>query len=141
MAALAKDRNTKMTETGRLTNHPVAANAVIYKGALVSSNATGFAVPSTDTASEIVLGIAQFAVDNTGGANGDEDVTVQKGVAELENGGTVVDQADAGRPVYALDDQTVSKAAGVTNNIVVGTLEKFDPDSGKPLVKLTDPTV
>ena len=103
MAALTKDKNRREKATGRKINAKVAANAVIFKGAYVGVNALGFAIEMSDSDALVPLGIADFAVDNTGGANGDEDVTVLKGTFEFENGGTVVDQADVGRPVFVLD--------------------------------------
>lgn len=136
MTALAKDKNTLTKDASRSINLPVAANGVIFKGGLVSTDATGFAVAASDTANEAVVGIADDTRDNTGGANGDLEVRVRKGTFELETAGTVVDQADAGRPVYVADDQTVEKIAGVTNNIVAGILDSLDVETGKPWVRV-----
>lgn len=141
MAALLKDRNTKMTDPGRLNTGPVLAATQIFKGALVAATAAGFVVPASDTAGIVVLGIAQFGVDNLLGGSGDLDCTFQKGTAELGTLGTVVDQADFGRPVFVSDDNNVEKTGGVANNIIAGILEKLDPDTGNPLVRIFDPTV
>ena len=140
MTALLKDRDTRMQEQQRTFDVPVFADAIIFAGALVSSNATGFAVPASDTAGERLLGRAEHAVDATGLASGAASVQCRKGVAEMENGGTVVDQVDQGRPVFILDDQTVSKVAGVANNVIAGVLDSFDAKTGKPWIKLHDPT-
>lgn len=141
MTALARDTNVNNKEIGRSINVPLAANAIVFRGSLVSANASGFGVAASDTSGEVVIGIADTGGDNTGGANGDLEVRVRKGVFELQTAGTVVDQADLGRPVYVSDDNTVEKAAGVVNNIVAGVLDSLDAASGNPWVKITDPTV
>lgn len=139
MTALTKDKDVHAKETGRSIDVPLAANAIIFAGAMVSSNATGFGVAASDTTGEVVRGIAEEAADNTGGSDGDLTVRCRLGVFELLTVGTVVDQADMGRPVYVSDDATIEKIAGVTNNIIAGTLDSLDPETGNPWVAIFDP--
>jgi hypothetical protein len=129
MAALTYDRKYKQRATGaeRVETYKVAANVVIWNGALVSFNAAGFIIPAATTAGTIVVNIAQSRVDNTGGAAGDKEVTVKTGVRfNLVNAtaGAAITQAHYGRLVYALDDQTVTNAAG----IVAGVCDLIDGD-------------
>jgi hypothetical protein len=142
MTALAKDRNTRFKHHGRTLTLKLEANAVIYAGAIVAANADGRAVPASDTAALKVMGIADHAADNSGGADDAISVRVTKDcVAELEtSGGSAVTQADTGLPVYILDDQTVVKAAGATNDVIAGTLDQLDEETGKPWVKIFDPS-
>jgi hypothetical protein len=140
MAALIKDRNTLAKHRGRSINVPVAASTQIFAGAMVSSNATGFAVPASDTAGEVVLGIAEEQVDNSAGADADLEIRVRKGTFELNTLGTVVNQADVGRTVFVSDDNNVEKTAGVVNNIPAGTLDSLDVESGLPWVTIFDET-
>lgn len=138
MAALAQDRNTRNRQIERTADVPVAASTTIYKGAMVSSNATGFAVPASDTAAEVVIGIADFQVDNSAGADADLTVRVSKGVFAISTLGTVIDQADLGRPVYVSDDNNVEKIAGVANNIPAGYLDEIEVDTGLFWIKITE---
>lgn len=128
MAALTKDRITKAKFIGRTLTLKVAAEAVIHSGAIVALNATGWAVPAAATADFTVIGIAQEAVDNTGGSNGDKTVRVQKGSFQVDNDGTnAVAQAHVGKNCFIADDQTVDSDGGV-NNIVAGVVDSFDAD-------------
>jgi hypothetical protein len=129
MAALTRGRTTKHKYLQRTQAYPVAAEAVIFTGALVALNAAGFLVAASDAAGIVVVGIALKDADNTGGTNGALSCGVYKGVVALNNAGaSSVDAADRGRAVYVADDNTVVKAAGVTNNIEAGILDEIDDD-------------
>lgn len=126
MAALTADRVTKSKGPLRRQRYKVAASAVLYAGAMVCLNATGFAVPASDTAGlSNVVGIVVAKADNTGGADGAIDVIVEYGGAFLINCAAAVTQADVGRDAMASDDQTVSDAGAMTNDIVVGRILEF----------------
>jgi hypothetical protein len=126
MAALTKDRNTVSAWKGRRISLKVKANAVIYKGAMVAVDATGFAVPAADTAGLKVMGVAQDSVNNTGGADGAVSVDVDKGVFLVNNNGTnAVVQATVGSDCQVADDNTV-RASGAANNIVAGVVDFID---------------
>ncbi len=110
MAALAKDRDTPVRE-GRLINVPVKAGARIHAGSLVVADG-GYAAPGRKAENLIALGRAEQAVDNSSGANGDVSVQVRRGLFRWENtavGAGAVSQAEVGKDVYILDDQTVDK--------------------------------
>jgi hypothetical protein len=141
MTALAKDRNTRLKEHGRTVTMKLEAGAKIFAGAIVAANIDGRAVPASDAADLTVMGIADHAADNTGGADDALTVRVIKdAVAELEtSGGSAVTLADTGNTVFVLDDQTVVKSTGAANDIAAGTLEQFDEGTGKPWVKMFDP--
>jgi len=127
MAALTQDRSTPFKVLGRVASVAVAASETIYKGAMVSVNATGYLVSATDAAGETCIGVADEAGDNSAGSNGDIEIRVRRGcVAGFTTLGTVVDQADMGLAVYVSDDNNLEKIAGVTNNLVAGTLESID---------------
>jgi hypothetical protein len=125
MAALTADRKTTViaSEATRTRVYKVAADAVIFFGAIVALDADGYLVPAANTAGLIVVGIAQEAVDNTDGADGDLECTVQEDiVAEVNNDGAgAVVQATVGRHCFILDDQTVRITEG---NAVIGGIVK-----------------
>lgn len=129
MAALTQDRDTHQRYKPRLIPLKLAASTLIYNGSVVALNAAGYAVPASDTAGLIVVGRAESQVDNSSGADGDAEIVVSPGVFKLgTTGANAAVQADVGDNVYVLDDQTVVKAAGVTNNIVAGIMEELDGD-------------
>jgi hypothetical protein len=104
----------------------LAANAVIFYGTVIARNAAGNVVPASDTAALKVLGIAQAAADNTGGAAGAKSVPYVTCVtAELDNAAGAIVQANKGGLCYAADDQSVTTLAVAVNDVVVGTVTKF----------------
>ena len=97
----------------------------IYKGALVSVNAAGWLVPSTNTSGELVVGIAQNNVLGSAVA-GEEKCNVRKGVFSLNGeGGDLPTQALVGHGVYAASDNEVELTAGA-GAVFAGTLEEID---------------
>jgi hypothetical protein len=124
--AAATDRMTpcRHPEAARLqVAYPVAADAVIWKGAMVMLVA-GYAVPAADTAGGIVVGVAEHSMDNTGGDDGDIDVVCASGNAFRFVGSGIV-AADVGKPAYVADDITVADATG-TNGVVAGVIEELE---------------
>jgi hypothetical protein len=128
MAALAGDRNTKSKSIDKSVAYPTAAAVKIFGGSLVAIIA-GFARPAADTAGGRVIGVADWQVDNLTGAAGAKTVRVRRGVFKFNNGaaGEALVQADVGKVVFAVDDQTVGKVGG-TNTVVAGELLEIDPD-------------
>lgn len=110
MAALTEDRNTLAREGASITV-PVKAGAKIHAGSLVVADG-GYAAPARKAEDLVALGCAEEAADNASGANGDVKVRVRRGLFQWANT-TVqagkVGQAECGKTVYILDDQTVDK--------------------------------
>lgn len=121
MAALTADRNT-LYKDGEELPFPVAANAVIYAGALVVATAAGYAAPGSAAAGLIALGRAEEYIGNNPGADGAKVIRVRRKKAFLfANSATdAVVQADTGKPCYIQDDQTVCHTA--TGKSVAGTV-------------------
>jgi hypothetical protein len=128
MTALAQDRDTPMKHESRTLSCKVAASTIIYKGAIVAFNAGGFLVPGSDTAGLATAGIADQHIDNSGGANGDLECVVLKGVAGCRGGATPPTQAEVGRAVMIADDAGVTTAAFATNDVVAGVLDSINAD-------------
>lgn len=108
--ALSTDRQTPERKFSTL-DPPVAAGAVIYSGALVALNSSGYLEPAGEDATLTVVGMATEHVDNTDGANGDKSCAVAVGVYRWNNsgGGDAITMADHfGHVVYAVDDETVA---------------------------------
>lgn len=126
MAALTADRNTPMKGDARAISCKVAASTQIFKGAIVSANATGFLVPGGDTAGHVCMGVADQNVDNTAGADGDAECIVLKGVAGLRADGVAPGQAEIGRAVMIQDDGNITNALTAANDIAAGTLDSIE---------------
>lgn len=109
---------------------PVAADAVIYLGASVCFNASGYLVPAADDAAQADKPSCQALehVDNTGGANGAKRCRcVTDGTILVPNAAVnPVTQADVGKPAHFVDDGEV--AISSTNSRGSGTILDLDGD-------------
>ena len=104
----------------KLVAFPVAADAVIFRGSFLKINAAGFVEPCAAEAGAVFAGVAREGVDATGLSNGDCKVQVEIRNSQYVAASGIVD-ADMGKKVYALDDNTVQLAAG-TNLQEVGKI-------------------
>jgi hypothetical protein len=115
MTTLAAD-NPRVFETGH-DNHinelPVIASDIIYLGAAVGENGSGYYRPLQG--GDPFEGFAVATVDNSSGSAADKNVKVyQRGVATLSVTG-VTAVTDEGSTVYATDDDTFTlTASGAT---------------------------
>ncbi len=127
--ALETPRLTVKLNDSKLKVVPVKAGAMIFQGALVAADG-GLAVPAAARAGLVVLGMARAGADNRSGAAGAVSVEVERGVFAWGNDAAApVTQALLGKPVYAVDDQTVAATDGGGTRPVAGTLYQLD-DAG-----------
>lgn len=113
------DRNTPYKD-GELISFKMNASTTIEAGKMVAVDSDGYAIPAADTASTIVVGVADETVANTG-ADGAKSVLVRRGkLFKLANHSTPVTQASVGSNVVVVDAATVGLAATMTNDIVAG---------------------
>lgn len=126
---LAGDKNTKVRD-GHLLSIPVAADTVIYAGALVAVNAAGYAIPGTESATIKAAGRAEKQVNNTGGQAGEQDVLVRRGVFLFENSASAdeITEADLLNDCYIVDDETVAKTDDDAGRSVAGKVLGVDDD-------------
>lgn len=119
MTTLAVDK-PRDYELGDYNDLPVIANDIIYEGAVVGDNGSGYARPLT--AGDPFRGFAVANVDNTGGSAGAKNVRVIKhGYAKLSVGSLAI--TDVGKPVYASDDDTFTLTA--STNTPIGRVHRF----------------
>ncbi|MGL4708061.1 MAG: hypothetical protein ACRCWH_07560 [Aeromonas veronii] len=115
---LVQDRNTHQMDATAIAV-PVKGDQVIFAGSLVCVDDAGFAVPGAATAGLAYAGRAESKVSSMGVADGEVSVVVRrKGAFKWANDGTVT-AAHLMRPVFVLDDQTVSAAGDVQAGVVV----------------------
>ncbi|GAB7078759.1 hypothetical protein [Megalodesulfovibrio paquesii] len=113
MAALTGDRNTLRRERNYL-ELPLAAGAVLHAGGVACLDATGYLVPASTTLGLVAVGRVEAGVSNAGGLAGDVTAVVRPGLFLLASAtaADAITQAEVGRVVYLVDDQTVAKTNG-----------------------------
>ena len=135
MAVLTADAE-RNAQDGELVEYQVKGSTTIYKGAFVSTDATGYLVPGADAAGQIFAGTAYEAGDNSAGADGAVKVRVIRGnVQETAKATAVI--ADVGALMYLLDDNSVGLTGDTVNTILVGRCVKLI-SSAKVLVDTGD---
>ncbi|WP_440411135.1 hypothetical protein [Neorhizobium petrolearium] len=136
MTALAADRNTP-ERSGDVRDVPIAADTLLFAGAMAAVNAAGNAVPVTTALGLKGAGRVERRVDNAGGAAGAERVRIRAGIFRYANsaGADELTQADIGADVYGVDDQTVAKTSATNTRSVVGKV--FDVDDQGVWVKFS----
>ena len=120
MAALTSPYDARRKD-GALLASAVGAGAHVFKGGLLTvASATGLVQAGADSAGQVFAGVAYESADNTSGAAGAKAVRVLKtGVFTYARAGA--SQADVGKAVFLVDDNSVSTAA-TTNNIACGII-------------------
>ncbi len=101
-------------ELGTLNELPVIASDIIYEGAAVGDNGSGYMRPLV--AGDPFRGFAESNADNSDGDAGDIDVRVRESGKALLTLATVA-ITDVGKPVYASDDNTFTLTAS-TNSLI-----------------------
>ena len=120
MATLAKD-TPRDYQLGEMEEYPVIATDIIYEGAAVGENGSGYARPLV--AADKFLGFATRKADNAVGSAGDARVIVrQKGKIRLAISGLAITAND--RPaVYASDDNTFTLTS--ESNSLIGKVSRW----------------
>lgn len=147
MTALSANRSTEFLEHGRVwRTFGVAADAVIYAGALVAVNTDGYLEPASADTTLKIVGIACTEKDATDLADGDIEVEVDANVCLLVNGSSSITANDVESLCYAGDDQTVYLTDGGVAQVTVLTVV-YDSGAatgvtitGVPLVSVTAAT-
>ena len=134
MAALTAERVTQKLGCDiepEFLSVEVAASTKIFKGALVVSNATGFALGGTTATTHVAtLGRAEETVDNSAGSAGALRVKVRPGVYKFNNSAAAdaITRAEVGTVCYVVDDNTVAKTNGTSTRSVAGPVISVDSD-------------
>lgn len=121
MATLASD-SPRPYELGTIEEYPVVATDIIYEGAAVGENASGYARPLV--AGDPFLGFAESKSDNSAGAAGAKSVRVrQRGKVQLAVAGATAITANDRPLVYASDDDTFTLTA--STNSIIGRVSRW----------------
>lgn len=127
MAPLTKGRNTAQ-RMGDISSGQLAADAVVFQGALLVRNAAGFILPGATATGLVGVGRAETAGDNAGGSAGDVTVQFRAGTFHFANsaGGDAIDLTDIGALCYVVDDQTVAATDGAGARSPAGIVADVD---------------
>jgi len=106
--------------TGSKIKYPVKASTTIAKDDLVAIDASGYAIPATDTAGLRFVGVCAKGVVNSG-ANGAKEVEVYR-TGVISMAATSITQAMVGTTMYVVDKNTFDNTS--SNLIACGTLVK-----------------
>lgn len=120
MTTLAANQ-TRDYQLGDVDEYPVIASDIIYQGAAVGENGSGYARPLV--AADPFLGFAEAKADNSAGAAGAINVNVKtRGCVVLPISAIAVTAND--RPaVYASDDNTFTLTP--TSNSLIGYVRRW----------------
>ena len=120
MATLAAD-SPRQYLPGDLSAYPVVATDVIYEGAAVGEDGSGYSRPLV--AGDAFQGFAIEQADNSDGSAGDIDVTVRtKGKIQLPIAAIGITANDRAA-VYASDDDTFTLTAA--SNSLIGYVSRW----------------
>lgn len=121
MTTLAKN-TPRAYEIGDKQEYPVVAADIIFEGAAVGEDGSGYARPLV--AGDAFLGFAERQADNAAGAAGAVRVEVKRrGQAQLAVAGATAVTANDGALVYASDDDTFTLTG--TSNSVIGRVSRW----------------
>jgi hypothetical protein len=128
MPALTAARNTFRFEPDTVQRLPMAAAMLIYQGALVALNATGFASKGVTATTLKQFGRAEATVDNSAGAAGAKDIDVRPGIFRWANSaaGDLITTNEIGTDCFIVDDQTVAKTNGTATRSRAGKVVGVD---------------
>ncbi len=113
MTTLATDLPRDYYE-GNFHEFPVVATDIIYKGAAVGDNASGYARPLV--AGDPFRGFADYKVDNATGAAGDKRVRCRTS-GKIKLPITSLAITDIGKDVFASDDNTFTLTQSTNTRI------------------------
>lgn len=127
MVALAKDRNTPEA-MGPMRVGALAAAVLVYAGAIVMRNSSGYLTKGATATGHFGVGRAEQRADNSGGSAGAVTVKYRPGVFQFANSaaGDAIAIADIGKPCFVVDDQTVAKTDGTGTRSLAGFIDDVD---------------
>lgn len=109
----------------RLLNLPVSAGAMLAEATMAAINADGYAETAAADAGLIIAGCVQKYCDNRNGENGEQSVSVKRGIFVWENDGTIK-ETDILKKCYVKDEVTVTLTADGSS--AAGIILAVEPD-------------
>lgn len=136
MTALAEDKPVIVAD-GEWLDYPepslsIVADDIIYHGAMIAVNASGYVAPASADPTLKVIGWSRGRIDNTDGSAGDLRVPYCRKPIRLVNsaGADAITNAHVGEYCYVVDDQTVALTSGGGDRPVAGRVMHVDSAAG-----------
>lgn len=104
------DRTGNERTGNRMLNIPVKGGAELTEATMAAINGDGYAALAAASAGLKVAGCVQRYCDNRNGADGEQTVSVKRGVFVWDNDGTIK-ETDILKPCYVKDERTVTITA------------------------------
>lgn len=104
------DRTGNERTGNRMLNIPVKGGAELTEATMAAINGDGYSAPAAASAGLKVAGCVQRYCDNRNGADGEQTVSVKRGVFVWDNDGTIK-ETDILKPCYVKDERTVTITA------------------------------
>ena len=104
------DRTGNERTGNRMLNIPVKGGAELTEATMAAINGDGYAAPAAASAGLKVAGCVQRYCDNRNGEDGEQLVSVKRGVFVWDNDGTIK-ETDILKPCYVKDERTVTITA------------------------------
>ena len=104
------DRTGNERTGNRMLNIPVKGGAELTEATMAAINGDGYAAPAAASAGLKGAGCVQRYCDNRNGADGEQTVSVKRGVFVWDNDGTIK-ETDILKPCYVKDERTVTITA------------------------------
>lgn len=136
MTALAADKAVIVADEEWLAypepSLTCVADDIIYQGAVVALNTSGYVAPGSSDPTLKVLGWSRGRVDNTGGAAGALPVPICRKPIRLVNsaGADAITNVHVGEYCYLVDDQTVALTSGGGDRPVAGRVMHVHSTAG-----------
>lgn len=121
---LTQDRPTPQ-RANDVRHDPMAANVLLFAGAIVMLDAAGNAIPGKTATGLTPRGVAQEQVDNSAGIAGAAHITSRSGCHRFKNDGSVT-RAHIGAMAYVIDDETVANSDGGSARSALGKIVDVD---------------
>ncbi len=120
MTGLTNDAN-RIYELGDINQLPIKGGSIIYEGAAIGSNLSGYAKPIAN--GDKFCGFADEKIDNSGGSDGAKTIRIRKRGSILLDISNII-LSDINKSVYATDDNTFTLLA--TNAVYIGQISRID---------------
>lgn len=120
MAPAARDLDI-IARSGDRFGYPVKTGIRLFRHVLLAITAAGLAVPAGHAEAVAIVGLNESHVDNRDGVDGACTAEALRGCFGFV---FAADEADIGRPVFAVDDATLS-FDGSGGRLMVGTIAGF----------------
>lgn len=129
MTATTEGRATLRRDSNQF-GFPVKGATKIPVGVITAIDATGMLVNGAAVSTQLVVGVAEVDIDNSGGIDGAIKGPVRRGCFKFANSAAAdqITLTSYGQSCYVVDNQTVAKTSSAGTRPVAGTVRDVEAD-------------